>query len=114
MMTEDDSTSGNCCTGSFVSARTPTSTMIRLMTIARTGCLMKTSVKARMTGLPDSFVFLAFVFSALVLRDRRVGQADQRGFAQLERAGSGDAFAGLEPCSHDDVVAFQAFDRHLA
>jgi hypothetical protein len=47
MMTDEDSTSGNCCTGSCVSARTPTSTMIRLTTIAKTGCLMKTSVNAR-------------------------------------------------------------------
>ncbi len=50
MITDEDSTSGNCCTGSCVSARTPTSTMMRFTTIARTGCLMKTSVKARMAG----------------------------------------------------------------
>ncbi len=52
MITEEDSTFGNCCTGSCVRARTPTSTMMRFTTIARTGCLMKTSVNARMAVLP--------------------------------------------------------------
>ena len=49
MITDEDCTSGNCCTGSCVSARTPTSTMMRFTTIARTGCLMNTSVNAFMT-----------------------------------------------------------------
>ena len=70
---------GNCCTGSVVSARTPTSTITRFTTIASTGCLMKMSVNARMVDV-DVAPLLAATDSRL--RDDR----DQHGFAQLERA----------------------------
>src|SRR5690606_19045347 len=94
-MTIDElSMSGYCCTGSLDSARHPTSTMTRLTTMARTGCLMKVSVNGRI-GSPR-----------VQCGDRaRAGNADQRGLAQLERAGRRDPLAGLEPGEDADLVA---------
>src|SRR5690606_39768521 len=94
-MTIDElSMSGYCCTGSLDRARQPTSTMTRLTTIARTGCLMKVSVNGRI-GSPR----------VQGGGDARVGDADQRRLAQLERAGRRDLLAGFEPGQDPDLVA---------
>src|SRR5690554_2317141 len=94
-MTIDElSMSGYCCTGSLDRARHPTSTMTRLTTTARTGCLMNVSVNGRI-GSPR----------VQGGGDARVGNADQRGLAQLEGAGRRDPLAGLEPGQDADLVA---------
>src|SRR2546421_7777701 len=79
---------GYCCTGSVVSARQPTSTITRLTTAARTGCLMNVSVKERMSG---------FRLACGVARD-------QHGFAQLEGPRRGDLLAGGETTQNHDLV----------
>src|SRR5215213_465628 len=99
MTTEELSILGYCCTGSVVSARHPINTMTRLTTIARTGCLMKMSVNDfRMVGSPSASA------DALGLR-LRVGNGDEDGVAQLERAGGGDALADGKAVDDHDLVA---------
>src|SRR5688572_14998121 len=108
MTTDELSILGYCCTGSVVSARQPISTMTRLTTIARTGCLMKMSVNAlRMVGSPSADA------DALGLRGR-IGHGDERRVAQLERAGGGDALAGGEAVDDHDLVAEHRAGLHEA
>jgi hypothetical protein len=54
MRIEDCSILGYCWTGRLLRARQPTRTITRLTTTARTGCLMKMSVKERMSDFPAS------------------------------------------------------------
>src|SRR5258705_7804571 len=107
MTTDELSILGYCCTGSVVSARHPISTMTRLTTIARTGCLMKMSVNDfRMMSSPsagaDSIGRLGF------------GDGDEDGVAQLERARGGDAFARGEAVDDHDVVTEHGTGCHEA
>src|SRR5687768_7381176 len=96
MMTDELSICGYCCTGRLVNARQPTRTRTRLTTTARTGCRMKMSVIDFMRSLRS--------FRAGRLLGR-VGDRDQRGFAQLEGARGGDLLAGLDPAVDQDFLA---------
>src|SRR5215204_2879005 len=99
MTTDELSILGYCCTGSVVSARHPISTMTRLTTIARTGCLMKMSVNDfRMVGSPSAGA------DAIGLQ-LWLGDGDEDGVAQLERTGGGDALADGETIDDHDLVA---------
>src|SRR6187549_2532669 len=108
MTTDELSILGYCCTGSVVSARHPISTMTRLTTIARTGCLMKMSVNDfRMVGSPSASA------DAIGLR-LGFGDGNEHRVAQLERAGGGDAFAGGEAVDDHDLVAEHGTGRYEA
>src|SRR4051812_10609630 len=110
MTTEELSIFGYCCTGSVVSARQPISTMTRLTTMARTGCLMKMSVNDfRMAGISVSAGA-----DALGLRGRWPGDRDEHGVAQLERARGGDPLSGGEPVDDHDLVAEHRAGAHEA
>src|SRR5262245_46924458 len=97
MRTEELSIFGYCCTGSVVSARQPTSTMTRLTTAARTGCLMKTSVKERMGFASARRV------RGLWLRLLR--HDDEDSLAQLERARGRDLLADREAGDDEHLVS---------
>src|SRR5919109_3716141 len=85
MRTDELSIFGYCWTGSIVNARQPVSAMTRFTTTASTGCLMKTSVIARMSGA--------------AVRDR-----DEGCVAELERARRRDPLTGGEPAQDHHVV----------
>src|SRR5688500_59414 len=96
MMTDELSICGYCWTGRLVSARQPTRTMTRLTTAARTGCRMKMSVNDFMKSVES------FRAGGLL---GRVGDRDQGGLAQLERARGGDPLARLDPVVEQDFLA---------
>src|SRR5215203_4004015 len=110
MTTDELSMLGNCCTGRLDSARMPTITSARLTTIARTGCLMKTSVKERMVGAPRSAEADGLRAGAA----RRIGHRHEHRLAQLERPRGRDALAGREAVEHDHLVADDVAHLHAA
>src|SRR5690606_7464026 len=126
---------GYCCTGSDIKARAPTSTMTRMTTNARTGCLMKISVKARMSGSlewgrklkrrlepearpahlhPCSLCPLSS-FPIPYLRHRLLRCCDrhERGITQLEGSRGGHPLSRCKPRTDDDFIRQGSFDRDL-
>src|SRR5512143_549423 len=101
--TEELSILGYCWTGSPLSERQPTRRMTRLTTIARTGCLMKMSVKDR-TGFSWTSV--------------EPGRGGDRGglalhrLAQLEGPRGRDLLARREPLEDQSRVAHHRSAGH--
>src|SRR4029079_4630483 len=109
MITEELSILGYCCTGSFVSARQPASTIIRFTTIASTGCLMKMSVNERICMV---FIVLPIIDSLetdrlppLVLSGSGTGNGHERRLAQFERSRCRHPVTCREPCMNDNLVS---------
>src|SRR5690606_11367116 len=108
--------SGYCCTGNVISARRPASAIVKLTTIASTGCFTKRSVNAR---IEVSFASERDGSRAAELRQpigrergrllgRRVRiDRDERRVLQLERPGRGDELAVCEAAPDHDLVAEQ-------
>src|SRR5262250_1584504 len=101
MTTEELSIWGYCCTGRLESARHPTSTITRLTTMARTGCLMKMSVNERIPGsLSIAFRFWNSAGLGGIGRRRRALDPDR--LAELEGAARRHLIAGLEAAENQD------------